>query len=224
MQRLRLTYTRGEEVKYLSHLDMVRLWQRALRRATIPLAYSKGFHPQPRLFFAAPLPVGVTGARELLDVLLEEPLLPPEFQQRVAARLPEGVVLLEVAEVDLGLPALPNQVRAAEYEAAIATPKGPEQLQERIAALLAAKELPRQRKRRNQMRPYDLRPLVEKLWLEEAAGGEAFLGMRLRHSRAGVGRPEEVLAALGLGEHPTRLHRRQLILEESFLDKPLGPP
>lgn len=224
MQRLRLTYARGEEVKYLSHLDMVRLWQRALRRAAIPLAYSKGFHPQPRLFFAAPLPVGVTGDRELLDVFLEVPLPPQEFQQRAAAQLPKGITLSHVAEVEPGLPALPNQVRAAVYEAAIVTPEGPEQLQERIAALLAARELPRERKRRNQIRRYDLRPLVENLWLEEAAGGQAVLGMRLRHGPAGVGRPEEVLAALGLGEYPSRLDRRQLILEENFLDKPLDPP
>jgi radical SAM-linked protein len=62
MQRLRITFARGKELKYISHLDLMRLWQRALRRADIPLAYSQGFSPHPRLSIAAPLAIGVTSS------------------------------------------------------------------------------------------------------------------------------------------------------------------
>ncbi|MFQ5886684.1 MAG: TIGR03936 family radical SAM-associated protein, partial [Anaerolineae bacterium] len=57
-QRIRITFSKGEEIQYISHLDMMRLWKRTLRRANLPLAYSKGFNPQPKISIAAPLPVG----------------------------------------------------------------------------------------------------------------------------------------------------------------------
>jgi radical SAM-linked protein len=70
MQRLRLKFGRGEDLKFLSHLDLMRLWERALRRAGLPLAYSEGFTPHPQIALAAPLLVGVTSDAELMDVSL----------------------------------------------------------------------------------------------------------------------------------------------------------
>ena len=67
MQRLRLTFSRGEELKYISHLDLMRLWPRAIGRADMPLVYYQVFSPHPRLSLAAPLAVGVTSSGELMD-------------------------------------------------------------------------------------------------------------------------------------------------------------
>ncbi len=69
MQRLRTSFSRGEELKFLSHLDLMRLWERAFRRAGISLASSEGFTPHPRISLAAPLSVGTTGQAELMDVI-----------------------------------------------------------------------------------------------------------------------------------------------------------
>ncbi|PIW40369.1 MAG: hypothetical protein COW22_02130, partial [Chloroflexi bacterium CG15_BIG_FIL_POST_REV_8_21_14_020_46_15] len=77
MQRLRVRFGRGEEVKFIAHLDIVRFWERAFRRAEIPLAYSQGFTPHPRISLAAPLPVGVTSEFELMDVWLKQ-WMPPK--------------------------------------------------------------------------------------------------------------------------------------------------
>ncbi len=74
--RLRLKFSRGEELKYISHLDLMRLWERALRRARIPIAYSEGFSPHPRLSLAAPLALGITSEAELIDIFLERRLAP----------------------------------------------------------------------------------------------------------------------------------------------------
>ena len=70
MQRLRIRFSRGEELKFISHLDIIRLWERALRRARIGLAYSEGFSPHPRISLAAPLSLGITSDAELMDVVL----------------------------------------------------------------------------------------------------------------------------------------------------------
>ena len=70
IQRLRVKFGRGRKLKYISHLDLMRLWERGLRRAGVPVAYSEGFNPRPRLSFASPLAVGTTSESELLDILL----------------------------------------------------------------------------------------------------------------------------------------------------------
>ena len=69
-QRLRIRFTRDETLKFIGHLDMARTWQRIARRANLPLAYSEGFNPQPRLTFAAALQVGCTSDHEELDMVL----------------------------------------------------------------------------------------------------------------------------------------------------------
>ena len=68
MQRLRIRFRRGPELKYISHLDIMRLWHRALQRAGISLAYSQGFNPHPKISLAAPLALGITSEAELMDI------------------------------------------------------------------------------------------------------------------------------------------------------------
>ncbi|MCJ7807809.1 MAG: TIGR03936 family radical SAM-associated protein, partial [Dehalococcoidia bacterium] len=104
MQRIRVTFSRGEEVKYLSHLDLMRLWERALRRADIPLAYSQGFSPHPRISIAAPLPIGVTSSSELMDILFNKRFSPYYFIKAVGEQLPNGIGLIGVEQVAMQLP------------------------------------------------------------------------------------------------------------------------
>src|SRR3990172_7224409 len=83
MQRLRIGYAHGEPVKFISHLDVLRLWHRAILRAGLPLAYSAGFSPHPRLVFASPLPTGVTGDWEMVDIWLSSRLDTDEVADRL---------------------------------------------------------------------------------------------------------------------------------------------
>ncbi len=212
-QRLRLTFSQGETVKYISHLDLMRLWERALRRARLPIAYTRGFHPQPRIQFAAPLAVGFSGQREVMALWLKERVEPAEFADRVRAQLPAGLELLDVQEVEMGLPSLPSQVRGAEYAVAVEAEEPPEEMAARVAALLAAPEVKRQRRRKGRMREYDLRPLIEELRYEGQEEGRGWhrLWMRLRVESGATGRPDELLAALELDRRPRRIERLRLI-------------
>ncbi|MHB1006803.1 MAG: TIGR03936 family radical SAM-associated protein [Chloroflexota bacterium] len=207
MQRLRFTYTRGADGQYISHLDMARLWERALRRARLPIVYSQGFTPHARISFAAPLAVGVTADAELVDLFLAEPLAPAEARARLAAQLPPGLALTATTEVDLSAPSVQSQVRAAVYVAEFeeAVPE----LGERVAALLARDAVPYERKREGKVKRIDLRPYVEALTVDDAAGA---LTLRLKLDNGGSVRPDEVLDALGLGKRPVRLHRACLVL------------
>ena len=96
MHRLRVRFSRGQEVKFISHLDIMRLWQRALHRADISLAYSEGFSPHPRISLAAPLPIGITSQNDLMDTFCAKWFLPNFLTKAVSKQLPHGVEILQV--------------------------------------------------------------------------------------------------------------------------------
>ena len=214
VQRLRVRFSRGEEVKYITHLDLMRLWERALRRAGIDVAYSEGFTPHAQLSLAAPLAVGVTSSGELLDVFLNSRVTTLEFTRGVSRQLPKGVAVIEVQESGLRAASLQSEMRAAEYEALLPPSLAREEAQQAVERFLAAESLPWEQLRDKEIRRYDIRPLVQHLWVEEGGDGETLLCMRLRADSGGAGRPEQVIAAAGLPE-PLRINRRGLVLAES---------
>jgi radical SAM-linked protein len=213
VQRLRITFAKGDEVKYISHLDLMRAWERALRRAQIPLAYSQGFNPRPRLFFASALPVGFTSRAEVLDVVLQQRMGLREFASRVRKQLPAGLELKSVAEIPPTLPAPSAQVVAAEYEVVVESQDALHDMQARLDKLLAASSIPRRRERPDGAREYDLRPLIQRLWVIGQRQGAYVLGMRLQADEGGTGRPDEVMATLGLTDAVRAIERVELVLK-----------
>lgn len=213
MPRLRVRFCRGEEVKFISHLDIMRLWERALRRAAIPLAYTEGFNPHPRISLAAPLAVGVTSQAELMDIFTTRLVSPHWFTGAISQQLPPGIEILEVYQVALNMPSLQSQVHYAEYEVEVETEKGREDIELALTSLLSAKSLPWQHQRDTGTRHYDLRALIDDLWLIDWREGSGTIGMRLRCDNSGSGRPEQVAAALGFAHHPQSIHRTKLILK-----------
>jgi len=213
MQRLRIRFCRGQEVKFISHLDILRLWQRALHRAGISLAYSEGFSPHPRISLAAPLPIGVTSQAELMGILCTQWVSPHFFTATVSQQLPPGIEILHVYQIALTMPSLQSQVRYAEYRVEVETEKGQKDIESTLTELLSMKHLPWQHQRDTGTRNYDLRALIDDLWLIDGHSGYGTLGMRLRCDNSGSGRPEQVTTALGFTHHPQSIHRTKLILE-----------
>ena len=206
-QRLRITFAKGEEIKYISHLDLIRLWERTLRRARVPLAYSRGFNPRPQIAFAAPLPVGFTSRGEVMDVVLERRIAPYKFAKSLVPHLPPGLEVLSVEEVYPKLPSLQSQVRSVEYRVTVSWDGSREEMEGKLQELLSAEGLLRQRRGKD----YNLRPLIEDLWVEGEEVDGWVLGMRLRAGDEGAGRPDEVLDALGLAEEPHAVRRERLL-------------
>lgn len=215
MQRLRIRFSRGERVKYISHLDIMRLWQRALHRAEMPPLYSEGFSPHPRISLAAPLPIGVTSQAELMDVYCANGVSPHAFDAAVSRQLPADIAILQVYSVALTLPSLQALVRYADYSVLVATAKEVPEIEGMLRTVLALEQLPWQHQRDTGPHHYDLRTLINDLWLIELRAGRAAIGMRLRCGSQGSGRPEQVVAALGFTDYPTSIQRTGLILETS---------
>jgi len=205
--RLRVTFAKGDAIKYTSHLDLVRMWERALRRAGVGLAYSGGFNPRPRLQLAAALPLGHTGEAELLDVWLKSGISVGHFVRALVPVLPDGLAISQVCRVGLKEPALQTQVMSVEYRVTVEWNEAAVDVKSRIEEVLAAPELPGRRRGRS----YDLRPLIERLWLEGVSEGEVVLGMQLAARAAATARPEAVLEALGMGRAFARYSRQRLI-------------
>ena len=215
MQRLRVKFSRGEELKYISHLDIMRLWQRALNRAGIALAYSEGFSPHPRMSLAAPLALGVTSGAELMDIVLAKFISPHAFSDTVARQLPRGVAIDGVFNTPLTMPSLQSQLQLVEYTVALATEKTQPEIESAIAGFLKKDSLPWQHQRDTGPHKYDLRVLVDDLWLIDWRDGACNIGMRLRCDSSGSGRPEQVAASLGFTRYPDSIHRTRLIIRTS---------
>jgi len=215
MQRLRLKFCRGEELRFISHLDIMRLWQRALNRAKIPLAYSEGFNPRPRISLAAPLAIGVTSDAELMDIYCTRWTSPHWFTAAIGWQLPTGVKVLQVYPIALNQPSLQSQVRYAEYSVEVETDKEVKDIESGLNSLLLAEKLPWQHQRDTGIRSYDLRALIDNLWLIDWHHPYCTMGMRLRCDSGGSGRPEQVTAALGFTHYPRSMHRTKLILQTS---------
>jgi radical SAM-linked protein len=207
-QRLRLLYAVDGPIRYASHLDQMRIWERAARRAGLPLAYSAGFTPHPQIHVAAALPVGVAGWAEWLDLWLEQPVDPTVARAALSPQLPAGLTIRDAFLADPAEPALPAQVRAAEYHVSVETTEPVAEVRRRVESLLAAESLPRQRRGRS----YDLRPLLQRLWVEGEGEGTVLLGMVLSAREGATGRPDEVLDALGLAGGFFQIERRALRL------------
>jgi radical SAM-linked protein len=202
--RVRITFSKTEAMRYTGHLDLHRAWERTFRRAGLPIAYSQGFHPQPKFSLAAALPLGFTSECELADVWLSEDVTLNEMRAALDHAAPPGIVIQALEPVADRSPALQTQVRSSCYQITLLDEVA--DIASRVANLLAAESLPRQRRGK----PYDLRPLVESLQLAE---GNILLA-QLAAREGATGRPEEVLSALEILPEATRVHRVALLLEE----------
>ena len=213
MQRLRIRFSRDNELKFISHLDIIRLWQRALNRAAIPLAYSEGYNPRPRISLAAPLPVGVTSDAELMDIFCTTWVSPHFFEAAFSQQLPDGIAIQQVYAIAPSSPSLQALVRYVEYRVEVEEEVETNAIEGKIASLLAMDNLPWQHQRDTGTRKYDLRALIDKLWLIDCHDTYCTIGMSLRCDSRGSGRPEQVIAALDFVSYPRTMHRNRLILE-----------
>ncbi|MBK8480866.1 MAG: DUF2344 domain-containing protein [Proteobacteria bacterium] len=213
VSRYRVRFAKDGPLRWVGHLDLQRVWLHTLRRAEVPLAYSAGFHPHPRLLFAASLPLGFIGRAELLELGLTERLEAGALHQRLRHCAAPGLGIEDVASVEAETPALGRGLSGFDYLVTL-DPSSATTLPARIAALLATTTLPRERRRR----AYDLRPLIQRLELT-AEGG---LSMRLSGGVGPTGRPDEVLRALGYEPADATIERRGLCFDAAAATPPSG--
>ncbi len=220
VQRLRFRIGRSDEARFLSHLELVNAWTRALRRAQAPLSYSQGFHAHPKVTFATAPPVGEESTGDYMDIVLKERIEPEALLERLQATLPHGFHAYSVAEVPLKGASLMSLTRGFVYriEAAADCRSVARKAEELLAAeqLLverkgkAKKKHKRQRhdKQRRDVRPnvqVDIRPMISRLEVGGGDCGNVVLELETELAEGKNVRPLEILQLLELDPVTTRV-------------------
>lgn len=183
--RMRLRFGKAGSMRYLSHLELLTVFTRAVSKAGVPILFSQGFHPHPRFSFATATSVGVESVAEYMDMFVEDGIEAEEVQRRLNAVLPEGLTILEVARVDAKSPSLSTLIDKTRYRLTFAG-ASPEQLSDLCVQFMAHTEFVIQRKKKGEIQTVDLRGEVSAL---SAAGAAVELV-------AGRGKPVEFARAI----------------------------
>jgi len=239
VQRLRLHYAKRGRLRFSSHRDFQRAFERALRRAAVPMAYSAGFSPHPKVSYAGAAPTGVASEAEYLEIGLAQRCDPERLRRALDASLPPDLDVLEIVEVappppNVKAAALADRLQASVWEVRLAgvTAAAAETA---AATFLAAERAEVSRMTKNGMRTFDTRAAVVSLGVAEAAAPEgtgpcAILRVVVRHVTPAV-RPDDVLAglsAIGALAPPSapsvvRLAQGPLDEQTSTVSDPLAP-
>jgi len=190
-QRLRLWFRVEDDKRFLSHHDMMRLWERALRRAALPLRFSQGFNPRPRMSLPEPRSVGIASEAEILEFELADWVNPDAVLERLRGQLPSGI---QADSLDLVRPTDKARPETVVYVARLEAP--PPDLPDRAARLLARHEAPVVRHRPKGDKALDARAFIRAL----ETAGDGVVRMVLATGPGGTVRPDEVLRLLDLDD------------------------
>lgn len=194
--KVRVRFAKEGKLRWLSHRDLARIWERAFRRAELPLVYSQGFSPRPKVSFGLALPTGAESRAEYLDIEIDGDLDVAHLPARLAPALPAGITVSAAAVIDDRADSLQHEVTSCSWEIDV-RPSGAGPLPEAVRHVLEADSLVVQRERKGTMVNDDIRPTIIDLRVEPGAGGSAVLHAELATQPRGL-RPAELLAALGL--------------------------
>lgn len=174
LNSIRVRFIRGEEVKYVSHLDLMKVFERALRRANVPIAYSQGFNPHPQMVFGLPLSVGITSEAEYLDLDLSEELVPGKLLEMVNGSLPVGLWATE-AQLLKNKSNIMKEIAAASYDVLVSPERGMgiNELEDKFRKLLADPQIPVMKEGKKGAREVDIKPMIHELKLQFLKTGES---------------------------------------------------
>jgi radical SAM-linked protein len=216
-ERVRIRFSKTGDLRFIGHHDLAGCWERAFRRAEIPVRFTEGFHPKPLLSSPLALGLGIEGLDEILEIDLTEPMDDAELRRRLDPELDPGLTI-----TSLSRPPKADKTRVAwvEYESPLLDVP-PDDARQAVARAEQAESLPFERRLPGKPpKRIDLRP-----WLLDFSVTDDVLRFRVAVLPTGMARPEEVLSALGLERLTAQgavLRRTRVELEGPAADRPPG--
>lgn len=222
---IRAKFTKLEELKYISHLDLMRLFQRAFRRANIPVKYSEGFNPHPQFSLATALALGVSSDGEYMDVELDAQICPEEFARRMNDVLPNGIKIIKAVSLDNKSSIVPL-IRWSAYIIGFRVKETmtSDQINNEIDDFLSKDELvltkEKKKGKKITIKQYNVRDRIKELFLLSNEDGEIILKTTLMTGSQGNIKPGEVVELLEkytkieLEEYSLKIHRLELFIED----------
>ena len=196
-KKIRLKFRKVGEMRFLSHLELMHLFYRASKRADLPLCFSEGFHPMPRIIFGTALPVGMESLMEIVDMECEGKITPLEVKERLNQTLPPGIEILVAEEVPLFFH-LSSLSHPSVYWIPLDHLLAKEEAIPKVKKALDKKDFIVHQERDGKKRSVDIRPLIEKMEIKERSGEESQWGVELvlRKVMGRTAKPTEIVGAI----------------------------
>lgn len=210
MNRYRITFSKTEAMRFTSHLDLHRTLERTMRRANLPLAYSQGFTPRPKLSLASALPLGFTSRAEVADFWLNESLPEEQIKEALKTSQPPGIEIHQVEAVEAEAEKLQTSLTEARY---LVTLQGQQQgMEDKISQLLGMETILIEKIKKGKRKSFDLRPLICEIKIADLdQAGNQQIEMALKAEPSATGRPDQILEELGIDPLTTHIQRTDLI-------------
>ena len=191
-EHILLRLRKGEEVKYLSHLDFIRTFEHALRRARIPVEYSAGFNPRPRMSFGTAVGVGTTSDDERIILELAAHMPASDVKEALNSVLPKGIRMLDAETLPEGT----KRLASTGSQFRLIVQGDPSAIEKAIGELLDVKEICVTRIKENRTKEIDLRPNLIGARVTGSDGDSVVLEIGLRSGDTGGARPQDFMQAL----------------------------
>ncbi len=223
-------YKEGDMV-FISHLDLIRVFERAVRRANIPVAYTQGFNPRPIMAFATALSVGVASKGEYIDIQLSDKVDADTFMESLNNSLPEGLKLIKSVIIDSKEKSLMSVISSSTYIMKLESkePDSKEQIEEYIKQFLKQESIIQLKKKKNksrrknkkpEFREINIKPMIKSIDVFDVKGNEIILKMHLAAGSESNLKPEVViykiceLTDISIESDSTRIQRLDLFKEK----------
>ncbi len=218
---IRSRLTKGEEVRFISHLDLARTIERAVRRARLPIAYSQGFSPRAKIAFGSALAVGVTSSGEYVDMELTSDIGPDDFLKILNENLPVGIRFEAAVEIGPEVPTLMSVINRASYIITGSQRQG-ESLGRAVRNILDSEAIWVERLRKKGTKTVDIRPWIYSLEALEVNSSRIGIALLVQTGSQGNVRPEEVAERLPFAHNSMKIHRSGLFIARGpYLVSPL---
>lgn len=207
--RVRMTYAKLGNLRFIGHLDLQRLFERALRRTNLPLRYTQGFSPHMRINLASALPLGFIGEAEQMDFWLDDEVSLDEISNQLNKALPAELILKNLQVIDNQKPSLQASLLTSEFEIVLPPELDPGNLQDLMNALLEQDSLPVQRRKKT----VDLKNLIL-TWQLDRQPAKTLLVTSMKATPLENGRPDELLVLLGIDPADCVITRTKMVFSE----------
>ncbi|SCY15425.1 TIGR03936 family radical SAM-associated protein [Alkaliphilus peptidifermentans] len=228
MFRLRARFSKNEDLIFISHLDLMRVFERAMRRANIPISHTQGFNPHPIMAFATALGLGISSAAEYIDIQLDEEIQTESFVDRLNNVLPNGLKIIQCTYISSKEESLMAVIKRSVYlvKVSLQTPISKEELTTELERFTGLEEIvlikeKKKKGRKNQktVQHVDIRPNIYSIELLSLEEEQAIFKMNLAAGSVGNLKPEIVieklmeLTQLQINLESMRIHRLELFKE-----------
>lgn len=207
--RVRIKFSKLENLRFIGHLDLQRLFERALNRTGLPLRYTQGFSPKIRINIASALPLGFISSAEVLDFWLNAPVDLQEIREKFQAALPKDLQILDIQEIPNKAPSLQASVHLSEYSITLPDTYAKNNIKAKLSHLLASEAITVERRGKT----VDIRPMIKECALF-SKDGSTVLHLQMDSSATSNGRPDELLKLLDIDPADVIIERTKLFFEE----------